>query len=159
MRTQDVRDMLTGHQKPEVCVASQKLAIPNHVSQLKCIDAVGCRLNAIAKRTLFWMIGNPSPWLACRLQTSSTLRLKGACTMASSPTRGLVPMLPRSVPTCWRGGQCMCTIARLCSRPPATSPRSSLRRTWRSSRWPLQIPSILVELTRQRGTSRESSWL
>ena len=51
MRTQNVKDLLTKHQKPEVVVASKKLAIPSGVSTLKCIDAVGCRLNALVKRS------------------------------------------------------------------------------------------------------------
>jgi len=52
MKTECVRDLLSGHQKPEVVTTSQqKLAIPNHVAVLKCIDAVGCRLKALTQRT------------------------------------------------------------------------------------------------------------
>ena len=51
MRTENVRDLLAKHENPEVVVASKQLAIPNHISVLKCIDAIGCRTNALVKRT------------------------------------------------------------------------------------------------------------
>ena len=70
MKTECVRDLLSGHQKPEVVTTSQqKLAIPNHVAVLKCIDATACRTNALVKRTRGLPVFSPlDEWQPFRLE-------------------------------------------------------------------------------------------
>jgi hypothetical protein len=74
MKTECVRDLLSRHQKPEVVtVAEKQLVIPNHVSVLKCIDAVGCRVNALVKRTRGLPVFSPlDEWQTFRLEDLPT---------------------------------------------------------------------------------------
>jgi len=70
MKTECVKDLLSRHQKPEVVtVETKRLAIPNHVAVLKCIDAVGCRTNALVKRNRGLPVFSPlDEWQPFRLE-------------------------------------------------------------------------------------------
>jgi hypothetical protein len=50
-KAKHVKDMLQKHEKPEIVETKPQLMLPDHVSEVKCLDAKGCRLNAIVKRT------------------------------------------------------------------------------------------------------------
>ena len=51
LKVQNIKDLLQRHQRPEKVGTALTPALPSHISQLKCMDAVGCRLNALIKRT------------------------------------------------------------------------------------------------------------
>ena len=50
LKTKHIKDALLGHDSAEIVSTERLPVLPSHVAQLKCLDAVGCRLNALVKR-------------------------------------------------------------------------------------------------------------
>ena len=50
-KTKHIMDALLKHESAEIVSTAPVPVLPSHISQLKCFDAKGCRLNALVKRT------------------------------------------------------------------------------------------------------------
>jgi hypothetical protein len=51
LKSKNVLDALRGHERPEAMSLEPEPLLPSAVSDLTCLDAVGCRRNALIKRT------------------------------------------------------------------------------------------------------------
>ena len=51
LKTKHIKDALQKHEKAEIVLTAPVPVLPSHISQLACLDAKGCRLNALVKRT------------------------------------------------------------------------------------------------------------
>ena len=49
MTTKHIKDALQNHEQAEIVSRVPEPVLPSHISQLKCLDAKGCRLNALLK--------------------------------------------------------------------------------------------------------------